>query len=548
MSSDEGWQTWGTVPGLVASGVARFGDAEALVDGDLRLTFAQLAERVEHSTRAAMAAGVEPGDRVAIWAPNVWEWIVAALGALGAGGVLVPINTRFKGGEAGYVLEKSGAKVLLTVNGFLGFDYVGMLRTAMPGDSGGAGTGPVPGLPALEKIVVLRGDAPEGTETWEHYLEAGGAIDPADAAARTAAVRPEDLSDIIFTSGTTGRPKGVMVTHAQTLRVFETWSSFVGLTEGDRYLVVMPFFHTFGYKAGWMAALMRGATTVPQAVFDVDEVLRNVEKERISMLPGAPTLYMAILEHPDRAQYDLSSLRLAVTGAAAVPVEMIKRMRTELTFETILTAYGLTECTGTATICRPEDDPETIANTSGRAIPDVEVLVVDDDGHEVPRGEPGEVVVRGYNVMLGYFEDAEQTAETIDADGWLHTGDIGVMDERGYLDITDRKKDMIIRGGENIYPAEVENLLLGHGGIAQAAVVGVPDERFGEVVMAYVISRAGADVDPAEVIEWARANMANYKVPKFVEVVDELPLNASGKVLKFELRERASAAYGENRE
>ena len=334
-----------------------------------------------------------------------------------------------------------------------------------------------------------------------------------------------------------------MVTHAQTLRVFETWSSFVGLTEGDRYLVVMPFFHTFGYKAGWMAALMRGATVVPQAVFDVDNVLANVEAERISMLPGAPTLYMAILEHPDREKYDLSSLRLAVTGAAAVPVEMIKRMRTELTFTTILTAYGLTECTGTATICRPDDDPETIANTSGRAIPDVEVLVVDDDGDEVPRGEPGEIVVRGYNVMLGYFEDPEQTAEAIDADGWLHTGDIGVMDERGYLDITDRKKDMIIRGGENIYPAEVENLLLGHGGIAQAAVVGVPDERFGEVVLAYVIPRAGADLDPVGVIEWARDNMANYKVPKFVEVVDELPLNASGKVLKFELRERASAAH-----
>ena len=531
MSSDEGWRTWATIPGLVASGVARFGDAEALVDGDLRLTYGQLAERVEHSTRAAIAAGVERGDRVAIWAPNVWEWIVAALGLLGAGGVLVPINTRFKGGEAAYVLEKSGAKVLFTVNGFLDTDYVAMLR--------GAGAA----LPDLEKIVVLRGDAPEGTETWERYLEAGGAVDPAEASARTAAVRPDDLSDIIFTSGTTGRPKGVMVTHAQTLRVFETWSSFVGLTEGDRYLVVMPFFHTFGYKAGWMAALMRGATIVPQAVFDVDKVLANVEAERISMLPGAPTLYMAILEHPDRDRYDLSSLRLAVTGAAAVPVEMIKRMRTELTFTTILTAYGLTECTGTATICRPDDDPETIANTSGRAIPDVEVLVVDDAGAEVPRGEPGEIVVRGYNVMLGYFEDPEQTAEAIDADGWLHTGDIGVMDDRGYLDITDRKKDMIIRGGENIYPAEVENLLLGHGGIAQAAVVGVPDERFGEVVLAYVIPRAGADLDPAGVIEWARANMANYKVPKFVEVVDELPLNASGKVLKFELRERASAAH-----
>ncbi len=533
MRESLGWQEWGTIPGLVSSGVARFGDAEALVDGDVRLSYAQLAERVEHSTRAAIAAGIERGDRVAIWAPNIHEWVIAALGLLSAGGVLVPINTRFKGTEAAYVLEKSGATALFTVNGFLDTDYVAMLR--------GAGAS----LPALDTIVILRGDAPEGTETWSHYLEAGGSVTPEDAAARAAGVTPDDLSDIIFTSGTTGRPKGVMVTHAQTLRVFETWSRTVGLTEGDRYLVVMPFFHTFGYKAGWMAALMRGATIVPQAVFDVDQVLRNVEAERISMLPGAPTLYQAILEHPDRDRYDLSSLRLAVTGAAPVPVEMLKRMRTELTFRTILTAYGLTECTGTATICRADDDEETISGSSGRAIEDVEVLVVDDHGDEVPRGQPGEVVVRGYNVMLGYFEDPEQTAEAIDADGWLHTGDIGVMDDRGYLDITDRKKDMIIRGGENIYPAEVENLLLGHGGIAQAAVVGVPDERFGEVVMAYVVPRAGADVAPDGVIEWARANMANYKVPRYVEVVDALPMNASGKILKFELRERAASAAAE---
>ena len=263
-----------------------------------------------------------------------------------------------------------------------------------------------------------------------------------------------------------------------------------------------------------------------------------MEREHITVVPGPPTLYLSILDHPDRDAHDLSSLRLAVTGAAAVPVEMIRRMREELTFRTIVTAYGLTESTGTVSICRPDDDPETISHTSGRAIDGVEVRIVDDDNQPVPAGEPGEIVCRGYNVMLGYFEDEAATREAIDAGGWLHTGDIGVMDERGYLRITDRKKDMFIVGGFNVYPAEVEGMLHEHPAVAQVAVVGVPDERMGEVGVAYVVPRAGETVDPENFLAWCAANMANYKVPRRAIVVSELPVNASGKVLKYELRER----------
>jgi acyl-CoA synthetase (AMP-forming)/AMP-acid ligase II len=330
-----------------------------------------------------------------------------------------------------------------------------------------------------------------------------------------------------------------MATHAQSLKVFDVWSDVVGLREGDRYLIVNPFFHTFGYKAGWLSCILRGATAIPHAVFDVGEVLKRVESERISVLPGPPTLYQSILAHPDRPKYDLSSLRLAVTGAAAVPVEMIHRMRDELGFETIVTAYGLTECTGMVSICRPDDDPEIVATTSGRAIPDVEVRCIDPDGAPVPAGEPGEVVVRGYNVMKGYYEDASETRATIDEDGWLHTGDIAVMDAQGNLRITDRIKDMYIAGGFNCYPAEIENLMFAHPDIAQVAVIGIPDERMGEVGMAFVVPVAGKALDSDAIIAWCRDQMSNYKVPRRVSVVDELPVNASGKVMKFVLRERA---------
>ncbi len=525
---------FGTIPRMVRAAGSRYRNLDAVIDdsGDVpvRWSFAELVDHVDEAGRAFVAAGLEPGDRVGLWAPNIHEWIVASLGALAAGGVLVPLNTRFKGPEAAYVLERSGATMLLTVNGFLGNDYVASLAAA---DAE---------LPALRRTIVMRGDAAEGTTSWVDFLAGAADVDPAAFEERVAGTDPDDMSDIIFTSGTTGRPKGVVTTHAQNMRVFEVWAGTVGLETGDRYLIVNPFFHTFGYKAGILACLLRGATMIPEPVFDVSTVLARVEAERVSMLPGPPTLYLSILDHPDRHQYDLSSLRLAVTGSAAVPVEMVLRMRSELTFDTIVTAYGLSESTGTVSICRPSDDPETIASTSGRAIPDIEVRVVDDDGAEVPFGSPGEIVCRGYNVMLGYFEDPVATAEAIDSEGWLHTGDIGVMDERGYLAITDRKKDMFIVGGFNAYPAEIENMLLAHPSIAQVAVVGVPDERMGEVGHAYVVPRTGASLDPDELIAWSRDQMSNYKVPRAVHVVDVLPTNASGKVLKFQLRSDASSS------
>ena len=524
---------WGTIPRLLRSSTDRFSAREAIVDvsDGTTLSFTGLAAAAHDAARAFISLGIERGDRVAIWAPNVWEWVVAALGLQSAGGVLIPLNTRFKGREAAYILGKSRAKALVTITGFLDTDYVALLRDAIDVESE---------LPDLEVIVVVRGDAPEGTQSWTDFLAGGSAVGSAEAGVRALSVEPEDLSDIMFTSGTTGNPKGAMLTHAQTLRAYRDWSEVVGLGDRDRYLIVNPFFHTFGYKAGWLASLMMGATVLPQPVFDAEQVLARVPRDHVTVLPGPPTLYQTILNHPGRDEHDLSSLRLSVTGAAPTPVELILRMREELTFETIITGYGLTEVCGIATMCRYDDDPETIATTSGRAIPGVDVRVVDEHGAEVARGEPGEVVIRGYNVMHGYLDEPEETAATIDDDGCLHTGDIGVMDDRGYLKITDRTKDMFIVGGFNAYPAEIENLLLRNESVAQVAVVGVPDDRMGEVGMAFVVLRPGAQAKPEELIAWCGPEMANYKVPRHVEIVDGLPLNAMGKVLKYELRDRGA--------
>ena len=507
-------------------------DDVAVADGDTVLTTAQLHERALAAARGLVACGVTKGVAVGIWAPNGWPWIVAALGAHTLGAIVVPINTRYKGAEAAHVLERSRARVLVTVDGFLGASYPAMLR-----DAGVA-------LPALETIVTFapseRSES-KGERSWDDFLAGGERVSPDEVARIAATVTPDDVGDIMFTSGTTGRPKAVPATHAQSLRVFADWGALVGLRRGDRYLVVAPFFHTFGYKAGWLAALQVGAVVHPQAQFDVEQVMARIAAERITVLPGPPTLYMSLLNHPGRAAADLSSLRLAVTGAACVPVELVRRMRSDLGFATVLTGYGLTETTGCATLCRDGDDAETVATTSGRAMPGVEVAIVDDAGQPQPAGAAGEVVVRGYNVMRGYVDDEAATAETIDHAGWLRTGDIGVLDDRGYLRITDRKKDMFIVGGFNAYPAEIEAVLVQHPAIGQVAVVGAPDERLGEVGVAFVVARPGTAPSEPELVAWARDRMANFKVPRRFEIVGALPLNASGKVLKDELRTRARA-------
>jgi acyl-CoA synthetase (AMP-forming)/AMP-acid ligase II len=473
--------SWETIPEMVLSTADRFGSAEAVVDGETRLSYIELTERVRVAAGAFASLGIERGDRVAIWAPNSVEWIVAAFGLLTAGGVLVPVNTRFKTEEAGDIITRSGAKAVLVQPGFLGLDY----------------TAP-PDVPAID----LKSD----------FLSSGSAFE--------RPVSGEDVADIVFTSGTTGRPKGVMMNHRQTLRMYAEWCDLADLREGDRYLIVNPFFHIFGYKAGCVASMIRGATILPVPVFTVDTVLDLVERERVTMLPGPPTLYTSLLSAP--GQRDLSSLRAAVTGAADIPVELIRRIRSELPFQSIMTGYGLSEA-GTATASRPGDSFEDIATTVGTPCDGLEIRIADD----------GEVLVRGYSVMLGYLDDPAATAEAIDADGWLHTGDLGTLTERGKLRIIGRKKDMFIVGGFNAYPAEIEGFLLEHPAVAQVAVIGVPDERMGQVGRAFVVRRG--PVSAEELIEWSRTRMAGFKVPRSVEFRDELPVNATGKVMKDQL-------------
>ena len=520
------------LPALLRQSAQQHGSRPAIVDGDITLTYADLLQRSEQVARSLIALNVQAGDRVALWAPNVYEWIVAACGVHAAGAILVPLNTRMKGAEAADILERSGAKLLFCIGDFLQQHYPALLRDCRPA--------------TLAHVVVLRGQpradvAQSGDHAWENFLALGQAVPVQQVHEREAALHADSTADLMFTSGTTGRPKGVMAAHGPTIRAFDEWARVVGLTPDDRYLIVNPFFHTFGYKAGWVAAFVQGATVYPEQVFDADAVLQRIARDRISFLPGPPTLFLTMLAHPRLQEFDLSSLRSSVTGAASVPPVLIRRMREELGIANVTTAYGLTECGGCATVCDPADSVETVASTCGRALPGTEVRCVNEEGHSVPPGQPGEVLLRGYHIMQGYFEDEAATREAIDAEGWLHTGDVGVLDDKGYLRITDRLKDMFIVGGFNCYPAEIERLLADHPDIAQVAVVGVPDERMGEVGCACIITRSGQPLDSAELIAWARAHMANYKVPRYVLNFESFPVNASNKVVKRELQQLALA-------
>jgi acyl-CoA synthetase (AMP-forming)/AMP-acid ligase II len=523
MSSDP--SSADTLPQLIQQAAACYGNKIAISDGDYQLSYQQLDTSRIAAARAFLAAGLNKGDRIAIWAPNIPLWIMAAIGAQSVGAVLVPLNTRLKGPEAGYILRTSGAKLLFTVSDFLDVSYPELLKSEE--------------LPDLEQIIMLSG-ASDGALPWEAFLEAGSAVDNVKLEAATAEVMPSDTLDVLFTSGTTGKPKGVVTSHGQNIRVFANWSATVGLRSDDIYLIINPFFHSFGYKAGWLAAFIRGAKIIPVKSFDLDAVLAQISREQVSMIPGPPTIYQSLLAHPQRKNHDLSSLRLAVTGAAPVPVQLVEDMRNELGFEVVVTAYGLTESCGVVSICRPDDSAECISHSSGRAMEGVEMKCVDAVGEEVSAGSEGEIWCRGYNVMQGYFNNPEETSHAITPDGWLKTGDIGVMDADGYVRITDRIKDMFIVGGFNCYPAEIENSLCSMPGVARASVIGVPDERLGEVAKAYIVVSRDTQMSEETVIDWARDNMANYKCPRSIVFVSDLPMNASGKVLKGELRQLAA--------
>lgn len=505
-----------TVPGLVRRAAEMFGDGTAFAMDGQALSFTELHDRVRQTAAGYHARGVEPGDRVVLWAPNSIDWVIAGLAATYAGGILVPANSRYTAYEVADLIERTNAALVVVADGFLGRTQFADLRSVAP-------DAPLLDLADLESMAHLANDT-----------------DVAAVESAAGAVGPDDVADILFSSGTTGRPKGVLSAHRQTVAAAASWSAVGEVTTSDRYLVISPFFHSYGYKVGVLVGLLHGCTIYPLATFDPEAALSLIESERITMVPGAPAIFLGLLESPAFATTDTSSLRFANTGAANVPVTLVERLQKELNFDLVITAFGMTECV-VATMCRRGDSDDTIATTCGRAIDGMETAIADPEtGEHLSAGQEGELLLRGAQVMLGYLDDPVATAEAIDVDGWLHTGDVGVVDERGYLRITDRLKDMYICGGFNVYPAEVEQALARLDGVVEAAVIGIPDERLGEVGKAFVVQRTATGLDEDAVIAFARERLANFKAPREVEFVDSLPRNLAGKVLKNDLRERST--------
>jgi len=509
----------GTLPAVLRAAAERHGDHPAYVENDRTLSFAGLLERVRDTARGYVALGLEPGDRAVLWGPNSIDWVVAALAVSYAGGILVPTNSRYTGHEVAEIVDRTHAVLVIVHDGFLDRHQIADLNAASDLDS-------------VKEVVDI------ANLEWVAQLGQDTSIQEIDA--RADAVTPDDVADILFTSGTTGRPKGAMSSHHQTVGVARAWGELGGVTADDRYLVINPFFHSFGYKAGIVVGLTTGATLYPVRTFDIDLTMQQIQEARITVLPGAPTIYQTLLNAPARTTYDLSSLRLAVTGAAVVPVVLIERMRADapegLAIDNVVTAFGMSEAV-VATMCREGDPAELVASTCGRAIPGMEARIARPEGD--PDASEGELLLRGEFVMLGYLDDPGATREAIDEDGWLHTGDVGTMDEAGNLTITDRLKDMYISGGFNVYPAEVEQALMRLEGVDDVAVVGIPDERMGEVGKAFVVVSPGERrLDADRVIEFAKERLANFKVPRQVEFIDALPRNLGGKVLKTQLRDQ----------
>ena len=531
-----------TIPRQIRSSAVAYGSRQAVSDGDVSLTYDELAESSLEVARALISTGVAPGDRVAIWAPNSHHFVRMVLGTQSVGAIVVPINTRYRAAEARELVARTSARVALVHSGFLGFDYrSALVNTSVDREAN------THSVESLEVVVDLGTSQAVGSAAranifgWDEFAALAKQTPVKSAVRRADGVGPADLSAILFTSGTTGKSKGVTLAHGASLDLYRNYADIWGLRTGDRYLVSLPMFHAGGINAGILTCLVQGLTIVPMAVFDTVETMKIVARERITVMNAPPTVILSILDHPHRHTFDLSSLRTMATGAAVVPVAMVERAQTELPFEHFITAYGMTECYGTATMCRIDDSNETIANTNGRPVPGVRLRVVDNDGNDLPSGVPGEILISGPNITPGYWQGGDVvTPATVD--GWLHSGDIGTIDASGNLKITDRLKDMFLVGGFNVSPAEIEQVLTRHPAVGEVSVIGVPDQRLGEVARAYIIRKPDSNLTEDEVIAWCRERIANFKVPRSVVFIDTLPRNASGKVLKIKLRQTASSS------
>jgi len=514
-----------TIGENLAATVARFPDHEALVVPfqDVRLTYAQLDAAVDNLALALLAACIEKGDRVGIWSPNCAEWVLVQYATARVGAILVNLNPAYRTHEVAYALNQSGCRLLVAAQSFKVSDYVAMVTEVRPT------------VAALERVVFL------GTSEWDELVASGATVDRALLEARSAELQFDDPINIQYTSGTTGFPKGATLSHHNILNN----GYFVGegcrYDERDRVCIPVPFYHCFGMVMGNLGCTSHGATmVVPAPAFDAEATLRTVQDERCTSLYGVPTMFIAELAHPDFHRFDLSSLRTGIMAGSPCPIEVMKQCIERMNMDEVTICYGMTETSPVSTQSATDDPVDKRTGTVGRVHPHVEIKIVDPDtGDTVERGTTGEFCTRGYSVMIGYWNEPERTAESIDGDGFMHSGDLAVMDDEGYVNIVGRSKDMIIRGGENIYPREVEEFLYTHPDITDVQVIGVPDLKYGEEVMAWITVRAGAELTVDDVREFCQGRIAHYKVPRYVQTTAEFPMTVTGKIQKFKLREQA---------
>ena len=526
-----------TIPALLAETVERLPDHEAAIfpAQNIRWTYGEFAAEVDRLAAGLLSLGVVRGDRVGIWSPNRIEWLLTQFATARIGAILVCVNPAYRVSELTYALNKVGCKVLITAQAFKASNYIEMLQKLIPE----LGDGPLKSatIPHLETIIAMGEGTPSGMLSFDSVCEAGTAS-TAELDTLSAALKPDDAINIQFTSGTTGNPKGACLTHRNIVNNAHFVTATMNFTEQDRLCIPVPFYHCFGMVMGTLGSVTKGATmVVPGEGFDPAETLQAVADERCTALYGVPTMFVAELALPEFASFDISTLRTGIMAGASCPVEVMKKVQAQMNMTEVTIAYGMTETSPVSFQSNVDDPLDKRVSSVGRVHPHVEVKVIGADGQTVPVGEKGELLTRGYSVMKGYWEDAEKTADSIDSDGWMHTGDLAVIDAEGYCDITGRVKDMIIRGGENVYPKEVEDFLFTHPDIAQAQVFGIPDERLGEIVCAWVIPAKPDAVDEASIKAFCKENIAHFKVPTHVRIVSELPMTVTGKPQKFLMQE-----------